>query len=211
MDKPLRYYRLPLTCIKKLVSYVITENYLHHGVQKHVADLASETSVLYAEEAQYTDSYIFAAIADNRICGSIRICKKLPGQVMPIEKIYGIDISALVSDCASVYHIGRFAVTKGADSSGIRIFKTLMALALNVADKNLAGMVFAECDHKLLRIVRQLGIDAEAIGRPVHYLGSETVPVQMTWASFQKFLNANTELLCDEVRLWKNPFEVPVL
>lgn len=199
MDKTIHYYRLPLSCTKELISYVITENYLHHGVKKEAAELESESAVLCAEEAQYTDSYIFAAMAGNRLCGSIRICKKLPGQVLPLEKMYGLDISALVPGGASVYHIGRFAVSKGADGSGIRVFKTLMALALHVADKDPAGTVFAECDRKLLRTVRHLGIEAEPIGKPVFYLGSETVPVQMPRGSYQKFLEANTALLHEEV------------
>lgn len=199
MNKPLSYFRLPLTCIKELVSYVIRENYLHHGVQEDAAELESETAALCAEEAQYTESHIFVAMDGNRICGSIRICKKLPGQLLPLEKMSCIDISTLVPDCASVYHIGRFAVSKGADGSGIRVFKTLMALALSVADRDLAATIFAECDRKLLRTVRHLGIEAEAIGNPVFYLGSATVPVKMPWASYQKFLNANTALLREEV------------
>lgn len=199
MDKPLRYYRLSLICIKELVSYVIRENYLHHGVQKDAAERESETAALCAEEAQYTDSHIFAAMAGNRICGTIRICKKLPGQVLPLEKMYGIDVWTLVPADTSVYHIGRFAVSKGADGSGIRVLKTLMALALHVADNDHTGTVFAECDRKLLRTVRQLGIEAEAIGKPVFYLGSETVPVQMPRDSYQKFLDANAALLREEV------------
>lgn len=199
MDKTIHYYRLPLSYTRALISYIITENYLHHGIHKEPAELESETAMLCAEEAQYTDSHIFGAMAGDRICGSIRICKKLPGQVLPLEKMYGIDICALVPDGVSVYHIGRFAVSKGADGSGIRVFKTLMALALRVADKDPAATVFAECDRKLLRTVRHLGIEAEAIGRPIFYLGSETVPVQMPRGSYQKFLEANKALLHEVV------------
>lgn len=187
--KNINYFRLPALVTPELISFVLTENKLHHGKGRSLNALEAETAALCAEEAQYSNSHIFVALSQDRICGSIRIFKKKALQKLPMEKLYPVDLAMFTEAGQPVYHIGRFAIAKGCDEKGFRIFKTLMALALKVADADPKGAVFAECDLKLLRTIRLLGIEAEAIGDPVLYLGSETVPVKLPWAGYQNFLH----------------------
>jgi len=201
MNEQIQFCRLPLSFTEELIRFVVKENYQHHGVRRSTEEREAEIAMLCEEESQYTDSQIFAAISDHTLCGSIRICRKLPGQVLPLEKLYALDVNALTAERSTIYHIGRFAVSKGVDRCGIRIFRTLMALTLNIADQDHDGTVFAECDSRLLRTVRHLGIEAQIIGEPVLCLGSETVPVRMSRESYQKFLSKNKALLLDEKQL----------
>jgi len=94
-----------------------------------------------------------------------------------------------------IWHIGRFAIRKDIRKSGFILFKTLMAHAIYdvCAIKN--SIAIAECDAKLLKTLRVLGIEAIPITNSIHYLGSETVPVILTYQGLKNFLNAHSHLL----------------
>lgn len=198
----IEYYTMCHEKIDELIHFVINENHLHHREVLKAEDINSVRQILCAEEKQYFNSHIFVATSNNIICGSIRIFQKTATQILPIEKNFNINVEDLAGAGIPIYHIGRFAVSKGADKRGFRIFKTLMVLALNVATREKGGTVFAECDVKLLRTIRLLGIEAEAIGAPIHYLGSETIPIRLPWTGYQSFLNRNRDLLRNEVGIF---------
>ena len=202
MTQNIKYYKMPHENIQELINFVTNENYLHHHEIVTAEDINSARQILCAEEKQYFSSHIFVAMSNNIICGSIRIFQKTATQILPLEKIFNINVEDLASAGLPIYHIGRFAVSKGADKRGFHIFKTLIALALQVAQQGQGGIVFAECDVKLLRTIRLLGIEAEAIGKPIHYLGSETVPIKLPWSGYQIFLNKNRDLQRNELRIF---------
>ena len=74
----------------------------------------------------------------------------------------------------------------------------MIALALRVAQKDFGGIVFAECDVKLLRTIRLLGLEAEAIGKPT--------PIKLPWAGYQGFLEKNNYLLDRELPIFKKDY-----
>ena len=198
----IEYYTMCQENVDELIQFVINENHLHHREIVTAEQINSIRQILCAEEKQYFNSHIFVAMSNNIICGSIRIFQKTANQILPIEKIFNINVEDIAGAGIPIYHIGRFAVSKGADKRGFHIFKTLIALALQVAQQGQGGIVFAECDVKLLRTIRLLGIEAEAIGSPIHYLGSETIPIQLPWTGYQIFLNKNKDLLFRELRIF---------
>ena len=202
MTQNIEYYTMCNENTDELIHFVINENHLHHREIVTAEQINSIRQILCAEEKQYFNSHIFVAMSNNIICGSIRIFQKTANQILPIEKIFNINVEDLAGAGTPIYHIGRFAVSKGADKRGFHIFKTLIALALQVAQQGQGGIVFAECDVKLLRTIRLLGIEAEAIGSPIHYLGSETIPIQLPWTGYQIFLNKNKDLLFRELRIF---------
>ncbi len=202
--KRINYLQLSSLFIPELISFVLTENELHHGKGGGLTTPEAESSALCSEEAQYVNSHIFAALSEGRICGSIRIFKRKAFQQLPTEKLYPIDLDMFTEPNQPVYHIGRFAIAKGCDEKGFRVFKTLMALALKISNTDPTGIVFAECDLKLLRTIRLLGIEAETIGKPILYLGSETVPVMLPWAGYQHFLNTYSNLPGYQVPVVRN-------
>lgn len=194
--------------VDELIHFVINENHLHHREIVTVEQINSTRQLLCTEEKQYVNSQIFVAMSDSIICGSIRIFQKTVTQILPIEKIFNITVEDLVGAGTPIYHIGRFAVSKGADKRGFHIFKTLIALALQVAQQGQGGIVFAECDVKLLRTIRLLGIEAESIGAPILYLGSETVPIKLPWAGYQVFLEKNKNVLNRKLQILKKDVQI---
>ena len=204
----IEYYTMCHENVDELIQFVINENHLHHREIVTAEQINSIRQILCAEEKQYFNSHIFVAMSYNIICGSIRIFQKTPTQVLPIEKIFNINVEALVNAGTPIYHIGRFAVSKGADKRGFHIFKTLIALALQVAQQGQGGIVFAECDVKLLRTIRLLGIEAESIGAPILYLGSETVPIKLPWAGYQVFLEKNKNILNRKLQILKKDVQI---
>lgn len=202
--KKIKYLQLSSLFIPELISFVLTENELHHGKGRGLITPEAEISALCSEEAQYANSHIFAALSEGHICGSIRIFKRKTFQQLPTEKLYPVDLDIFTEPNQPVYHIGRFAIAKGCDEKGFRVFKTLMALALTISNTDPTGIVFAECDLKLLRTIQLLGIEAESIGKPILYLGSETVPVMLPWAGYQHFLNTYSSLPGYKVPILRN-------
>ena len=208
MIQNIEYYTMCHENVDELIHFVINENHLHHREIVTVEQINSTRQLLCTEEKQYVNSQIFVAMSDSIICGSIRIFQKTVTQILPIEKIFNITVEDLVGAGTPIYHIGRFAVSKGADKRGFHIFKTLIALALQVAQQGQGGIVFAECDVKLLRTIRLLGIEAESIGAPILYLGSETVPIKLPWAGYQVFLEKNKNVLNRKLQILKKDVQI---
>lgn len=204
----IEYYTMCHENVDELIHFVNNENHLHHREIVTVEQINSTRQLLCTEEKQYVNSQIFVAMSDSIICGSIRIFQKTVTQILPIEKIFNINVEDLVGAGTPIYHIGRFAVSKGADKRGFHIFKTLIALALQVAQQGQGGIVFAECDVKLLRTIRLLGIEAESIGAPILYLGSETVPIKLPWAGYQVFLKKNKNVLNRKLQILKKDVQI---
>ena len=208
MIQNIEYYTMCHENVDELIHFVINENHLHHREIVTVEQINSTRQLLCTEEKQYVNSQIFVAMSDSIICGSIRIFQKTVTQILPIEKIFNITVEDLVGAGTPIYHIGRFAVSKRADKRGFHIFKTLIALALQVAQQGQGGIVFAECDVKLLRTIRLLGIEAESIGAPILYLGSETVPIKLPWAGYQVFLEKNKNVLNRKLQILKKDVQI---
>ncbi|WP_217427678.1 hypothetical protein, partial [Flavobacterium collinsii] len=60
------------------------------------------------------------------------------------------------------------------------------------------NMAFAEIDAKLLRVLTLMGIKAKVVGKSIEYLGSETIPVSMSYAGLIDFYNENKDLVTPE-------------
>ena len=208
MIQNIEYYTMCHENVDELIHFVINENHLHHREIVTVEQINSTRQLLCTEEKQYVNSQIFVAMSDSIICGSIRIFQKTATQILPIEKIFNINVEDVVGAETPIYHIGRFAISKGADKKGFHIFKTLIALALQIAQQSQGGTVFAECDIKLLRTIRLLGIEAESIGAPILYLGSETVPIKLPWAGYQVFLEKNKNVLNRKLQILKKDVQI---
>lgn len=57
------------------------------------------------------------------------------------------------------------------------------------------GLAFAECDSKLLRAMKLLGIKAKVLGKSINYLGSETIPISLDYEGLKDFYNQNKKLI----------------
>lgn len=61
------------------------------------------------------------------------------------------------------------------------------------------GIVFAECDSKLLRTMILMGIQAKALGEGINYLSSETIPVYATRGGLTDFFNKNQQIIRKQI------------
>lgn len=178
-----------------LAKFVVQENYNHHFTGRQTTQ--DEIEKVYHEELKLNNSKIFASIDnDYSIVGSVRVLKWNQMDILPIHKLFNIDVSKLAgSKKGDIWHIGRFAIKKGIDKAGFNVFKTLMVCAINEVCKSENSIALAECDAKLLKILRLLEIEAIILADSIDYLGSETIPVLLTYEGLNKFLSLNRDLL----------------
>jgi len=195
------FYSLSNKDLYELAEFVVTENFNHHEDFSDVDQFKTEVDDIYHEEKSFKKSKIFVS-RDNesKISGSIRVVKWNHKDVLPIEKLFNINPQDIIKNKATnIWHIGRFAIRKGIDKTGFGVFKTLMAYAINEVCHNKNSVAIAECDAKLLKVLKLMGIEAITLAEPIHYLGSETIPVLLTYNGLRKFLDKNYHLMSRNV------------
>lgn len=191
----LNYYSLDKQNLFELARFVVEENYNHHCGSNQLFN--KEVDDIYLQELKLDNSKIFISTDQyHSIVGSIRVSKWNGRDVLPMQKLFNINIGSLrQNNNYSVWHIGRFAIKKGIDKTGFNVFKTLMVCAINEVCQNEDCFALAECDAKLLRVLKLLGIEAITLADSIDYLGSETIPVLLTYTGLKKFLDNNRHLL----------------
>jgi len=197
--------------LKDLAEFIVTENFKHHSNNALPEDYRNDVNSIYKEEINfYRNSKIYVSRDDsNQISGAIRLLRWNLMDVLPIEKIFGIDPIAAIpgSTVKGIYHIGRFAIKK--EVKDIQLFKQLMVCAIAPICEHEDNVAFAEIDSKLLRILNLLGIETTVIGDSIMYLGSETIPVLMTSKGLTIFYNKNKHLVGDFLEKPVKPYILP--
>lgn len=203
----MKYYSLsilPQHELIKLAEFIVSENYKHHCENSFISRevYQSEVVPIYIEELQYRKNSVIYVKKDekNKIIGSIRVTKWDYIHPLPIEKIFSIDLKELFLHHLNkeIWHIGRFAIKKRSESP-IVLFKQLMVCAINTVCKNKNSLAIAECDEKLLKTLRILGIQPTILAEGKEYLGSNTIPVLLSYETLNNFLLKNNQLLPQEV------------
>jgi hypothetical protein len=183
-----------------LAKFVVAENYRHH--QKTALEneiYFREILDVYDEENRFFEqSSILVAKNDrNEIIGAIRLLKWNGEDELPISKLFGItnlnEISSEDSDM-HIWHVGRFAVSSNLGKYGISLFKILMTYAASSICRYEKGVMFAECDSKLLKTMNLLGLEAIALDTGIEYLGSITIPIYITRSGMTEFVIRNQAL-----------------
>lgn len=183
--------------LRELSEFVVTENFNHHEDEADAEQFRAEVDDIYQEEKSFNNSKIFVSRDnDQKINGSIRVLKWNRTDVLPLEKLFSINPQDIIKNKSTdIWHIGRFAIKKGIDKTGFGVFKTLMAYALNEVCQNENSVAIAECDAKLLKVLKLMGIEAITLAKPIHYLGSETIAVLLTYNGLKRFLDKNCHLM----------------
>ncbi|CAM3963871.1 MULTISPECIES: hypothetical protein [Flavobacterium] len=193
--------RLRTNEIKNLSEFVVRENFKHHTNNILPTGYENDVMEIYLEEMNYiNNSEIFVTRdSSGNILGSIRVLKWDYVSTLPLQKIFDINPLSVIGDIQlnDIWHIGRFAINK--EVSDVNLFKKLMVCAISPICQYKGNIAFAECDSKLLRVLRLLGIKANVIGESIDYLGSETIPVSMSYDGLIEFYNANKGLVSNEV------------
>lgn len=203
--------RLPKNQLIDLAEFVVKENFKHHSNNKLPDNYKDDVDSIYKEELSfYENSEIFTTKdGDGTILGAIRLLKWNYTDILPLQKIFGINPLLTLSqpNINNIYHIGRFAVKK--DVRDINLFKKLLVCVAKLICTHNGNVAFAECDSKLLRILRLFGVKVMLIGKSVNYLGSETIPIAMTCDGIIDFYNKNKYLLEDTFIKTTKPYKLP--
>ena len=175
-------FRVDSEYLRNVAEFVVKVNYSHHTGNVYPANLEEEIDLIYAEEQKYaaTSQIFLAENNDGEMIGCIRVTKWDMMNDLPIQKIFNINplehINGIGPD-SSVWHVGRFAIGTNVEVSSVSLFKKLMIYAIAPICQDADSYMIAECDCKLLRVMRLLGIDTVKLGEGIHYLGSKTIPV----------------------------------
>ncbi|GAA4115607.1 hypothetical protein GCM10022393_15810 [Aquimarina addita] len=180
--------------------FVVIENFKHHTDEVFPNNYNNDISSIYREEMNYlSNSRIFAEkTSKGDIIGTIRALRWDFINPLPIQKMFGINPLECTNgqDINEIWHIGRFAIKK--EVSDLRLLKKLMVCAIAPICEHKDNIAFAECDAKLLRILTLMGIKAKIVGASIDYLGSETIPVSMSYNGLINFYEENKHLVESE-------------
>lgn len=182
-----------------MVQFVVSENFKHHTNNLSHEGYELEVNSIYDEElTYYQSSEVFVSKnPQGSISGTIRVMKWNYVDPLPIQKLFKINPFQHVDKGSvnDIYHIGRFAIQKDLPSLGL--FKQLIASAIIPVCKHKKNVAFAECDQKLLRTLFFLGIKIQIIGKSLEYLGSETIPILLTYDGLIDFYNRSRKQICN--------------
>lgn len=191
-------WQLSESALLELSEFVVLENYKHHTDGKFNNDFQSDVISVYKEEMRYfSRSHVFVARNEHgAIIGAIRLMNWNKKEILPIQTLFDIknlfDISPEDSHTA-IWHIGRLAVSTDISRYGLILFKLLLLYAMYPICNHEKGIVFAECDSKLLRTMLLMGIQVKALGEGITYLGSKTIPVYTTRSGLTEFFDKNQQ------------------
>ncbi|KAB8155128.1 hypothetical protein EZY14_004380 [Kordia sp. TARA_039_SRF] len=179
-----------------LAEFVVQENFKHHSESNLPGNYKKDISDICKEELDYyKNAKVFVSKDEyGAILGTIRVLQWNFTDVLPLQKIFGINPLLVIKNpnVNNIYHIGRFAIKKGVRD--ISLLKKLMVNAIAPICEHKDNIAFAECDSKLLRILNILGIKTDIIGESIEYLGSETIPIAMSYDGLIDFYVKNLHL-----------------
>ncbi len=177
--------------------FVVMENFKHHTNEAMTQDYNEDIASIYKEEMEYLSNSQISTVKNEagEITGTIRVLKWDYVTPLPIQKMFNINplLCTNGNPINEIFHIGRFAIKK--EASDINLLKKLMAFAIKPICEHKDNIGFAECDAKLLRVMRLMGIKAKVVGESIEYLGSETIPVSLPYNGLIDFYNENKHLI----------------
>jgi len=184
--------------LSKLAEFIVLENFVHHADGVTPEDYKNDVKSIYREEMKYYDNSEIYVAKDylGSILGSIRVLKWNYMDLLPLQKIFGINPISAMENANEIFHIGRFAIKK--DVRDIKLLKQLMVNAIAPVCQHKGNVAFAECDSKLLRTLTLMGIEITVLGESVNYLGSETIPISMSYDGLINFYNKYKGLVSEE-------------
>ena len=180
-----------------LATFVVVENYKRHQKVAFNRDAhIDEILDVYNEDVRFFEqSKILVAKNDkNEIVGAIRLLKWNRKDELPITKLFGITNLSEISpedSNAHIWHVGRFAVSADLGRYGISLFRILMMYAVTSMCEYEKGIMFAECDSKLLKTMSLMGLKAVTLDNGIEYLGSVTIPIYITRSGMAEFVAKN--------------------
>ncbi|MFT4203216.1 MAG: hypothetical protein QM610_04820 [Chitinophagaceae bacterium] len=168
------------------------ENHIHHLLTPYIeTDNMEEIMTVYSEDvSMYEDSLFYAVLDANSIVGSVKITRWNGTTMLPIQKLFGIDVHQFTATkgIGSIWHVGRFAIAR---KQGALLLKQLLTVAISTMCKDQNCIMVAECDRKFVKVLNMVGIQTQQLAPSVFYLGSETLPIYSSYEWLSNFLHQN--------------------
>lgn len=168
--------------ISEVVKFVVKTNYKKHHFMADSEFINSEIAQICDFEEKIFNRSVFYAIIDKnqQIVGALRVSKENKYELKLPDTI---DLSSV----NKVYHIGRFAIDQTNNNLNIELFKRLINIAFSLVCQDKNNILIADCDTKLCRILRKMGIGLIPVGAPFFCVGSETVSVYLPYDNVIKY------------------------
>lgn len=169
------------------IEFVIKTNYKMHNYAVDNQEFESAVRVIYESEKKIFEKSIFYIVRDseNKIVGSLRV---LIGKQSEFDFMDGFGINVVGNIC----HIGRFAIDQyGKNKMGGRLFKHLILIAFSHVCQCADNVLVAECDLKLVHVLKKMNIGIVEIGVPFMCLGSETIQVYAPYQNIAEYYIKN--------------------
>ncbi|MDC1809044.1 hypothetical protein POZ03_01050 [Bacteroides uniformis] len=166
-------YQIDENDIYGAVEFVVKTNYKKHKAKVDATQMKLEIAeILESERKIFKHSCFYMATTMNgQIIGTLRV---LISNSSDMDLPDNVEHDSIHKVC----HIGRFAIDQyNGDKLGNELFKQLVLLAFSHVCQHQNNILIAECDIKLHRVLRLMGIDIIKIGLPFFCLGSETISV----------------------------------
>lgn len=168
--------------IPEVVKFVIETNYKKHHFMVDSKFMNAEIAQICDFEEKIFDRSVFYTVIDKQqqIVGALRISNE---NKYELKSPNAIDLIS----ANKVYHIGRFAIDQANNSLGAEIFKKMIVIAFSFVYQDKNNILIADCDTKLYRVLRRMGVNLISIGAPFFSIGSETVSVYLPYENMIKF------------------------
>lgn len=105
--------------------------------------------------------------------------------LLPVERVFGY--RAPLSDGRRLIEIARLASVAGGGLLSMQ--ELLIALYERVDPDSTKDIVVACLDHSLYKKINMAGWPVRAIGEPLFYLGSETIPIRVDLSAFESLVS----------------------
>lgn len=196
-------WQIARASLPEIARFVVSENYKHHkGGKTDIRSFSKDCSSVLTEEDAFFE-YSSTIVAKDKIggvVGAIRITNWNDNpHMLPLIKIFGDEIvnpKELLDSYHHLWHVGRFAIKQEYGNNG-KLFKLLMLYAISPIFQHRQGVLLAEADEKLLRVMKALRIDARSLSKGKEYIGSMTIPMMVTKEGLTEFLLRNVFMAFD--------------
>ena len=193
------YYlsKLHFSQLKELLQFYLSDIYEHFGFTDYTTEAyENELLSLLNEDKSFYDLSIYYVIRKRNtreIFGAIRITYWDRKTILPIEKLFNINLKEALPKRSNLWHIGRFVITKHLPINRISFFKKLLYNAFYPVHRFGEGLVIAECDKKVITTLQKLGIKSNILGESIEYICSETFPIYIESGALNPFILANSQ------------------
>jgi hypothetical protein len=196
LAKDFYFIKLTKDQLPELLEFYLYEIYEHFNFTDYTSEFAeNELAHLMEEDLSFFKNSIYYVLREHRtdkIVASIKTTYWDRVTTLPIQKLFSINPNAMsLSDRRHFWHIGRFVVSRSVPRYRISILKKLLFNAFYPVHAMEKGVIFAECDRKVMNTLLRMGIRSAVLGQSIDYICSDTVPIYINSEWLNTFITTS--------------------